>query len=220
MTPVMFADPSGCFAISTFLISLAVGWAVTTIASNLFGAHLVGGISSTVGGVQTIGVGISLLAFGPVGWVLGGIAITSGALSIAFGTAELQQHFTGNNWMKDAGMSNGWYNGLMIGNAIVGAAVSIGGVKYMNSMHGQRAYAYQNIGKYKYTKTVMNHSGERPYLYDISKQRMVIKNGTMTFDTKMSPSSIFAGGRNYNFAYGDWSLTVSNTYRTIYHFLY
>lgn len=214
--PIMYYDPSGNFAIMTFLLMFAVGWAVTTIASNLFGAHLVGGISSTIGGIQTIGVGITLLAFGPVGWVLGGIAIASGALSIAFGAAELQQHFTGNNWMKDAGMSVGWYNGLMIGNAIVGAAVSIVGIKYMNSMHGQRAYAYQNVGKYKYTNTVANKSG-RPYTYDVSKQRMVIKNGTMTVDN-VSSTSIFSGGRNYKFVYGDWSLNVSNTYRTIYHF--
>ena len=218
--PVMYCDPSGCFAISTLIIGLAVSWAVSSIASHYLGVNLVSGIGLSVSGVQTIGVGISLFAFGPAGWVLGGIAIASGIGSLALATAELQQHFTGNNWMKDAGMSDGWYTGLMIGNAIVGATVSIGGVKYMNSMHGQRAFAYQNIGKYKYTKTVMNYSGKRPYLYDISKQRMVIKNGTMTIDIKMSPSSIFAGGRNYNFAYGDWSLTVSNTYRTIYHFLY
>jgi hypothetical protein len=46
-----------------------------------------------------------LLAYGPVGWVLGGAAIVLGAVNIAFGTAEIQQHFTGNNWINDIGIT-------------------------------------------------------------------------------------------------------------------
>lgn len=122
--------------------------AVTTIASNLLGAHLVGGISSLFGGIQTIGIGVTLLAYGPVGWVLGGIAIASGLLSIAFGTAELQEHFTNKNWMKDADLSDGWYTGLMIGNAIVSAAVSFVGVKYINSNAGKKAFEIQKNANY------------------------------------------------------------------------
>ncbi len=34
-----------------------------------------------------------------------------------FASAEYQESFTGNNWMLDAGMSEDWYNGLMIATA-------------------------------------------------------------------------------------------------------
>ncbi len=223
----MFCDPSENFEISTFLIGLAVGWAVTPIASNLFGAHLVGGISSTVGGIQTIGLGISLLAYGPVGWVLGGIAIASGALSIAFGTAELQEYFSGNNWMKDK-MGNGFYNGLMIGNSILSAAVSIGGVKYMQSIHGQRAYALQHFSKYKYGNSAGAHL-DRPYYDSILAQKQIIKygkavrgnNGAITFyadgDWFMDLQHIIS--QSPRVVSGTWELTVINKLRIFGHFL-
>ena len=73
--PINMYDPSGHFALSTFLIGLAVSWVISSIASYYLGEHLVSGASSVYGGIQTIATGISLLAYGPVGWVLGGAAI-------------------------------------------------------------------------------------------------------------------------------------------------
>ena len=146
--PVMCADPSGHFAISTFLIGLAASWVLSSIASYYLGEHLVGGALSIFGGVQTIATGVSLLAYGPVGWVIGGAAIVLGAVNIAFGTAELQQHFTGNNWIKDIGITGELYTVLYVGSSIASAAVSIGGTAYMNSSSGRLAYEIQKNAKH------------------------------------------------------------------------
>lgn len=146
--PISYADPSGHFAISTFLIGLAASWVISSIASYYLGEHLVSGASSIYGGAQTIATGVSLLAYGPVGWVLGGAAIVLGAVNIAFGTAELQQHFTGNNWINDIGITGGLYTGLYIGSSIASAAVSIGGTAYMNSSAGKLAHEIQQNAKH------------------------------------------------------------------------
>ena len=146
--PISYADPSGHFPIAAILIGLAVSWAVSSIVSYFLGEHLVSGASSVYGGVQTIATGVSLLAYGPVGWVLGGAAIVLGAVNIGFGTAELQQHFTGNNWINDIGITGGLYTGLYIGSSIASAAVSIGGTAYMNSSVGKLAYEIQQNAKH------------------------------------------------------------------------
>ena len=131
------------------MIGLAASWVISSIASYYLGEHLVSGASSVYGGIQTIATGISLLAYGPVGWVLGGVAIALGAVNITFGTAELQQHFTGNNWINDIGITGDLYTGLYIGSSIASAAVCIGGTAYMNSSAGNwhmRFNKMQNIG--------------------------------------------------------------------------
>lgn len=132
--PVMYYDPTGCFAISTFLIGLGISALVGWAAGEIFGHQLVGGAGSIINGGTAIATGISLFAFGPVGWIIGGIAIVAGAASIAFGTAEIQQHFTGNNWIMDTtDMSSGLYNGLYIGANIVSSLATIGGNAYRSS---------------------------------------------------------------------------------------
>ena len=132
--PVNNSDSTGTFAISTFLIGLAVSFFVTWAAGEIFGHQLVGGIGSATGGASAIATGISLLGYGPVGWVIGGIAIIAGAASIAFGTAEIQEHFTGNNWIQDSfGWSDGLYNGLYFASNIVATLASVGGTFYRNS---------------------------------------------------------------------------------------
>ncbi len=130
--PVMNIDPSG-HSFTAILIGLAVSFLVTWAAGEIFGHQLVGGIGSATGGASAIATGISLLGFGPVGWVIGGIAIIAGAASIAFGSAEIQEHFTGNNWIKDSlGMSDGLYNGLYFASNIVASLASVGGQVYKN----------------------------------------------------------------------------------------
>ena len=128
--PVMNFDPSG-HSFTAILIGLAVSFFVTWAAGEIFGHQLVGGIGSAVGGGSAIATGISLFAFGSVGWVIGGIAIIAGAASIAFGTAEIQEHFTGNNWIQDSfGWGDGLYNGLYFASNIVASAASVGGQVY------------------------------------------------------------------------------------------
>ena len=161
--PVNNADSTGIFAISTFLIGLAVSFFVTWAAGEIFGHQLVGGIGSAAGGVSAIATGISLFAFGPVGWVIGGIAIIAGAASIAFGTAEIQEHFTGNNWIQDSfGWSDGLYNGLYFASNIVATLASVGGTFYKTTTHGQIAYN----AKYWDKGTFPNSRASLRYHYD------------------------------------------------------
>ncbi|MEI3505172.1 MAG: hypothetical protein V8Q77_02660 [Bacilli bacterium] len=131
--PVNYCDPSGHFAISTFLIAMAVTSFVTWGLSELFGAQIVGGAGSIANGISSIFTGVSLLAFGPVGWIAGTIGIIAGVLSIAFGTAEIQEGLGYGNWINDIGISGDSYIGLYIGSNIVSSLTAIGGNIYRNS---------------------------------------------------------------------------------------
>ena len=81
----MYVDPSGHFAITTFLISLAIGTLISWGLSEIFGSQIAGGISSTVSGGAAIYTGIGLLSFGPIGWIAGGALILIGVGTMAFG---------------------------------------------------------------------------------------------------------------------------------------
>ncbi len=205
--PVNKIDSSGHFAISTFLIGLALSWAISSIASYYLGEHLVSGAASIYGGIQTISTGVSLLAYGPVGWVLGGAAIVLGAVDITFGTAELQQHFTGDNWINDIGISGGLYTGLYIGSSIVSAAVSIGGNYYKTTTHGQIAYnaKYWDKGTFKNSRASLKYhyakhgSGLTPTQYTQS---------ALDFASFNSASFKYA----YNFKYGNASWYFNDIY--------
>ena len=86
-----------------------------------------------------------MFAFGPVGWVIGGIAILAGVASIAFGTAEIQEHFTGSNWIKaSTGWNNGLYNGLYFASNIVATLATVGGNFYRSS---KISYGVSKAGK-------------------------------------------------------------------------
>ena len=131
--PINYADPSGHFAISTFLIGMAVTSLVTWGLSEIFGAQIVGGAGSIANGVSAISTGVSLFAFGPVGWVIGTIGIVAGVASIAFGTAEIQEGLGYGNWINDIGISGDLYTGLYIGSNIISSLTAIGGNIYRNS---------------------------------------------------------------------------------------
>ena len=131
--PIMYADPTGHFAISTFLISLAIGTLISWGLSEIFGSQIAGGISSTVSGGAAIYTGIGLLSFGPVGWISGGALILIGAGTMAFGVNEIVAGATGTNYIQSwTGMSDGLYNGLYIGLNIASGIGTIAGNMYMN----------------------------------------------------------------------------------------
>jgi hypothetical protein len=127
----MYVDPSGDFAISTFLIGLAVSWAVSTVASAIFGQHLVAGTSLLITGGSAVITGlmaISLLT--PVGWVVGGVTLAAGLATLVFSGAEFQEHFTGENYIKDK-IGNGWYNmGLIISSTVATLGSIASGITY------------------------------------------------------------------------------------------
>lgn len=130
--PIMYVDPTGHFAISTFLIGLAVSSLVTWGLSEIFGAQIVGGASSMVNGYGAITTGLGLLSFGPVGWVAGGLLIIAGAGAMIIGANEIVDGITGTNYIQEwTGWSDDLYNGLYIGSNIVSSVGTIAGNIYM-----------------------------------------------------------------------------------------
>ena len=130
--PISYADPSGHFAISTFLIGLAVSSLVTWGLSEIFGAQIVGGASSMVNGYGAITTGVGLLSFGPVGWVTGGLLIIAGAGAMIIGANEIVDGITGTNYIQEwTGWSDDLYNGLYIGSNIISSVGTIAGNIYM-----------------------------------------------------------------------------------------
>ena len=130
--PIMYVDPTGHFAISTFLIGLAVSSLVTWGLSEIFGAQIVGGASSMVNGYGAITTGLGLLSFGPVGWVAGGLSIIAGAGAMIIGANEIVDGITGTNYIQECtGWSDDLYNGLYIGSNIVSSVGTIAGNIYM-----------------------------------------------------------------------------------------
>ena len=126
--PVNKCDLSGNFAISTFLIGLAVTSLVSWGLSKIFGAQIAGGIGSIASGGTAISTGISLMAFGPWGIVAGIALMAVGGLTIAFGANEIVDGVTGTNYIQNwTGWSDGVYNGVYIGLNIASAVGSIAG---------------------------------------------------------------------------------------------
>ena len=126
--PVNKYDPSGCFAISTFLIGLAVSAVVGWGLSEIFGAQIAGGIGTVTGGATAISTGISLCAFGPWGIAAGVVLMLVGGATIAFGANEIVDGATGTNYIQEwTGWSDNLYDGLYIGLNVASAVGSIAG---------------------------------------------------------------------------------------------
>ncbi|MBQ2710939.1 MAG: hypothetical protein IJF66_03235 [Clostridia bacterium] len=121
--PVMYADPSGHAAIS-FLVSLIIGGLVYWGLSELFGEHFATGTGLAITGGSAVVSGIMAMTLAtPVGWIVGGITAVAGLFTLAFATAEFQQHFTNSNWMLDNWMNEETYYTLM---TISSIAASVG----------------------------------------------------------------------------------------------
>ncbi len=119
--PISYCDPSGHIAISTLILcGLAlVGMGLT-----------IGGVASDNNTMTAIGLTMvaipalisgGLAAFATTGtlatWVGAGTMV-AGVGTGLFASAEYQEAFTGNNWIIDTtGMSEEWYNGLLLGTA-------------------------------------------------------------------------------------------------------
>lgn len=128
----------------------------------IFGHQLVGGIGSTINGGTAITTGISFLAFDPVGWVIGGVAIIAGAASLAFGTAEIQESFGGGNWIKQGlGITGDLYNGLYIGAEVLASVATIGGNLYKNHMTTIGTSSSTDTGT-KHTRYIQNAQDGSP----------------------------------------------------------
>ena len=217
--PVNNFDPNGEFLftlIASLVCTTVIGYIAYRGIEAATNAQVANGTTSITGGMSTIFTSLALFSFGPVGWILGGIGIIAGIGTTLFGTAELQQGITGNNWIKDAGMSDSIYNALYLTASLTSLAVSIGGSVYMTSLAGQRAYAYQNIGKYRYSISALSHNN-RPYYNSIYIQKGIIKLVSLTLD---SGGLMFKFTGYYNGKFGIYELLVSNKTKSIWHFVF
>lgn len=180
----MYVDPTGHFSILAIILGLV---ALTGIGLTI-GGVATGNNTMTAIGLTMVAIpalisgGMALYCAGAVGtMVIGGVTVFAGVGTALFATAEYQEAFTGNNWMLDAGMSEEWYNGLMIIIATIATAGTIasmaGVVRYQNfgnnnwhggwrAMrshyldHGRRQMGYRSVFEYTNgAKAVINNGG-------------------------------------------------------------
>ena len=130
----MYADPSGCFPVLACILGLialvGMGLTIGGVASD---NNLMTAIGLTMVAIPAlISGGMALACVGAWGTMaIGGVTAVAGVGTGLFASAEYQEAFTGNNWMLDAGMSEGVYNGLMLATASIATAgtfVSLAGV--------------------------------------------------------------------------------------------
>ena len=114
--PVNFSDPSGHFPVLAVILGLSavigMGLTIGGVASNNNTLTAIGLTMVAIPALISGGMAISLLT--PVGLGVGITTAVAGIGTGIFASAEYQEAFSGNNWMLDAGMNEGWYNGLMI----------------------------------------------------------------------------------------------------------
>ncbi len=215
----MYVDPSGHIAILTLILcGLALVGMGLTIGGVATDNNLMTAIGLTMVAVPAlISGGMALGCFGAWGTMaIGAGTIVTGIGTGLFASAEYQEAFTGNNWMLDAGMSEGWYNGLMLTTASLataGTAFSLAGVgqyrlagsswqngwKSMRShyyKHGMGEMGYKNI--YQYTNAAKN----------------VIENGT--YVVQKNAYALYLGGKQCMFVGvgRGTSLITTFSYRT------
>ena len=122
--PIMYADPIGEFPLLAIILgglaTIGLGLTIGGVASSNSAITAVGltmvAIPSLIAGIMAIvaGIGGATLT-----GIVGGVTAVAGVGSGLFASAAYQETFTGNNWMLAAGMSRGWYNGLIITTATI-----------------------------------------------------------------------------------------------------
>lgn len=148
--PVNMYDPTGHFPVLTLILGISaligLGLTIGGVASN---NNVMTAIGLTMVAVPALVSGIGALFSGATYLsIMGGATTLAGVGTSLFASAEYQEVFTGNNWMIDAGLSEEWYNGLMLttaslataGTLATGILTSIGNVATPNQM----MYSFQN----------------------------------------------------------------------------
>ena len=122
--PVMYTDESGEFPLLAVILGAAalvgMGLTIGGVASNNNALTAVGltivAIPALISGGMAIAAGIGGAT---LTGIVGGATVTAGIGTGLFASAEWQQTFTGSNWILNTGISEGWYNGLMITTATI-----------------------------------------------------------------------------------------------------
>jgi hypothetical protein len=175
------------------------------LVSNAFGNQIGGGIGSMLSGGGAFATGVSLLGFGPVGWIVGGALMIVGAGTFSMGANEVAQGVTGTNYIQEwTGMSDGLYDGLYLGLNIASAAGQIAGHLYMSSNAGKLAQEIQQNSKYWHRGSFKTRYGSLKYHFS--------KHGAGLTPKGYTQSALNFAARNasmlkytYNFKYGNTS---------------
>ena len=125
--PVNYADPSGCSSVlAIILCGIAVVGLGLTIGGVASDNNLVTAIGLTMVAVTALISGVGTFFSGAIYLgIIGGATAVAGIGTSLFASAEYQEALTGNNWMIDAGVSEEWYNGLMLTTATLATAGTI-----------------------------------------------------------------------------------------------
>ena len=125
--PVMYVDPTGKFPILALVLGITalVGLGLT-IGGVALDNNTLTAIGLTMVAIPALISGVGAIAAGVGGatltGIVGGVTTLAGVGTGLFASAEYQEAFTGSNWMLDAGMSESWYNGLMLTVATIATA--------------------------------------------------------------------------------------------------
>ena len=168
--PVMYSDGEGNFAISSFLIGLAISSLTGWVLSQAFGSQIAGGIGSCINGAGAVYTGIGLLSFGPVGWIAGGALIIIGAGTIAFGVNDIVTGVSGTNYIQSwTGMSDSVYFGINLSLNIASTVGTIAGNIYMKYANVSVTSNPGRSGKPFSRYSTMDNQGVKQYRFFNSK---------------------------------------------------
>ena len=122
--PVNYVDPSGCFPILSLILCgvalIGMGLTIGGVASNNNSLTAVGLSMVTVPALISGGLAIAAgIGGATLTGIVGGVTTVAGLGTGLFASAEIQQASGNGNWMLDAGMSEEWYNGLMLTTATI-----------------------------------------------------------------------------------------------------
>ena len=173
----------------------------------------------TIGGVATdnnlmTGIGLTMVAVPAL--ISGGMAVAClgawGTMAIGAGTiatglgtglfasAEYQEYYTGNNWMIDAGMSEEWYNGLMIATAALATlgtcASALGAYNYHSFGNQYWNGGWREMRHHYWKHGLLEMKYSNVYSYT-NGARSIISNGTYVIEK--NAYAIYLGGKKVAF---------------------
>ena len=161
--PVTYVDPSGNFPLLTLILCMtALAGLGLTIAGVASDNNAMTAIGLTMIAVPALISG-GMALFGTTGLLahaVGASTMLAGVGTGMFASAEYQEAITGRNWMIDAGMSEGWYNGLML---TVASLATLGtfasGFAYSFNVNSIKSFGKVNGSNYKGIKFTQKRNG-------------------------------------------------------------
>ena len=199
--PVNYADPCGNFPVLAVVLGLSavigMGLTIGGVASDNNTLTAIGLTMVAIPALISGGMAISLLT--PVGLGIGITTAVAGIVTGVFASAEYQEAFSGNNWMLDAGMNEGWYNGLMIAFAAIATLGTIAScVTYSFKID-----TITEIGK------ISNPKHEEKF-YGIKFKKKGLKNKTRSLEFHYGHDH---GGHKLHWQLNTWSKSGSSFQR-------